>query len=149
MAIHEKNFWARVDKAAPNECWLWRKWCDPKTGYGRFRNKCTHRLAFEFTYGDIPAGWEIDHTCFVRSCCNPRHLRMVTGKQNKENRKGAHGVSGIRGVRQVGNRWRACVVHNRKYIHIGYFSTPEEADEAATLKRLELFTHSDMDRRAV
>lgn len=41
---------------------------------------------------------------------------------------------------------RACVVHNRKYIHLGYFATAEEAGEAARLKRLELFIYNNVDR---
>lgn len=144
--ISEERFWARVAKRGPDECWLWTKWCDPKLGYGRYRNKCTHRLAYEFTFGPIPEGMEIDHTCFVTGCCNPAHLRLATGKQNKENRKGGHGKSGIRGVRFKSGRYEERVVHNHQYLYLGRFDTAEEAGEVARLKRLEVFTHNDVDR---
>lgn len=150
--IRKERFDRKVDTSAgPDGCWLWTGG-QCRSGkdkiYGRFHNQLTHRLAYEFEYGPIPNGLQVDHRCHNTLCVNPRHLRPVTGKQNKENRQGAHGRSGVRGVHQVGNRWRACVVHNRKYIHVGYFSTSEEAGEAARLKRNELFTHNDMDRRA-
>lgn len=42
-------------------------------------------------------------------------------------------------------KWIGSVRHNGKQHHVGYFTTLEEAEEAVRLKRLELFTHSDMD----
>lgn len=144
----QERFWAKVDKAGTDDCWLWT---GGKAGpYGVFRlaagdkTHCVHRLSYTWANGEIPDGKQVDHICHVPLCVNPAHLRVVTGKQNKENRKGAHGRSGIRGARQLASgRWRAYVVHNRKYIHVGCFATGEEAGEAARLKRLELFTHSD------
>jgi hypothetical protein len=151
-----ERFWRLVDKAGPDDCWLWTggKGGTKKHVYGIFRleaggkTHAAHRYAYELTFGEIPDGGEIDHrhTCSTL-CVNPAHLRLATSKQNKENRKSAHGKSGIRGVYELSNgRWRACVVHNRKYVHVGCFGTAEEAGEAARLKRLELFTHNDADR---
>lgn len=152
----EERFWRLVALAGPDDCWLWTggKGGTAKHTYGIFRLEAggkthtAHRFAYELTYGDIPDGMEVDHrhTC-SKLCVNPAHLRLATKKQNKENRAGAHGKVGIRGVRQESrNRWSARVVHNRKQYYLGLFSSPEEAGEAARLKRLELFTHNDADR---
>ena len=151
----EERFWAKVALAGPDDCWLWTggKGGTAKHTYGIFRLKAggktytAHRFAYELTYGDIPDGMEVDHrhTC-SKLCVNPVHLRLVTKKQNKENLKGGHGRSGIRGVRFDRGKWVATVGHNRKQHYLGRFSTPEEAGEAARLKRLELFTHNDADR---
>ncbi len=151
-----ERLWSRVDKSAgPDGCWLWTGSCK-NTGYGQInvgnRPVYTHRLAYELSTGEpIPAGMHIDHICHVRHCCNPQHLRLATNKQNHENYQGArrNSKSGIRGVHPGRRRgWAAQVTHNRKAIHIGTFATAEEAGEAVRLKRLELFTHNDVDRSA-
>lgn len=38
-----------------------------------------HRFIFRAHNGleEIPEGFEIDHTCNVRACCNPAHLRLL------------------------------------------------------------------------
>jgi hypothetical protein len=68
-----------------------------------------------------------------------------------EHQSGAHSNNKSTGVRGVslrkGGRYTVTVGHNRKRINGGTFSTLEEASEAARLLRLELFTHSDLDRR--
>lgn len=149
-----ERFWGLVDRRGESECWLWQggKGGSKSHPYGVFRIAAgttthgAHRFAYTLSCGDIPPGMEVDHTCHQTLCVNPAHLRLATRKQNKENRQGAHGRSGVRGVVQLpSGRWKARVVHNRKYIHVGCFSSAEEAAEAARLKRLELFTHSDAD----
>ena len=34
------------------------------------------------TYGEIPEGYEIDHICRNRACCNIKHLQMLEGSQH-------------------------------------------------------------------
>ena len=41
-----------------------------------------HRLSWEQERGAVPTGLVLDHTCRVRSCINPDHLRVVTNKEN-------------------------------------------------------------------
>jgi hypothetical protein len=95
---------------------------------------------------------QIDHMCHFKGCVNPEHLRAVTPKQNTEHRfgpnpnntSGAHGVSWRKDIQ----KWHATVKHENKTRHVGYFTDLEEAREAARLKRNELFTHNDKDRKA-
>lgn len=159
-----ERFWPKVHKdgAIPldcpelGQCWEWtaRK---IKGGYGRFtlvtnRQVLAHRFAWELENGPIAPGMTIDHRCHNTGCVNPRHLRMVTNKQNCENKQGKqrNNTSGFLGVTldKGSNRWRAQVRHNRKLYNAGSHSTREAAAEAATALRLQLFTHNEIDRRA-
>lgn len=74
------RFWARVDRRAPNECWPWRGALHV-SGYGSWQSGRTnypaHRLAYEYAIGPIPARTHLFHTCDLRSCVNPDHLRPV------------------------------------------------------------------------
>lgn len=90
----------------------------------------------------------VDHRCHNRGCVRPDHLRLATNKQNQENLSGPHqdSSSGVRGVSWEKGRWRACVVHDGHKINVGRFVTLDEAEAAVRAKRLELFTHNDLDR---
>jgi len=75
---------------------------------------------------------------------------MVTGKQNQENRCGSASTSksGVRGVSWNAKRrtWAGFVRHNSATIYLGYFRTVAEAEAVVIAKRLELFTHNNLDR---
>ena len=108
-----------------------------------------HRIAYEEWVGPIPDGMEIDHVCRNRACCNPKHLRLATRKQNGEN-VGLHAnnASGYRGVywnKQM-RKWRAVVCHNGKQRHLGYFNSAAEAGEVARQARQRLFSHNEEDK---
>lgn len=100
--------------------------------------------------GRPAAGMVVDHSCHNKLCVNPTHLKQVTYKQNAENISGLRSTntSGFQGVSwcKSTGRWRAKVVHHGKQIHVGYFSTPVEAGEAARAKRNELFINNSLDR---
>lgn len=147
----EQRFWEKVSKS--DACWLWTAGKDA-AGYGSFhidgRMVSAHRVSYELEFGPIPNNLWIDHRCHTPACVNPGHLRLATPKQNAENRKGpdSDNACGLRGVSKIGkySRWRARVKHNQKNLVLGLYRTPEEAAEVARLKRLELFTHNDVDR---
>jgi hypothetical protein len=150
----EERFWAKVDKTG--DCWLWTAYL-ANTGYGQFgigdKVYSSHRVSYEMAHGKIPEGMVIDHRCHVRACVNPDHLRVVSQKQNAEHRSGPqvnNRSSGVLGVtwHKDTNKWAARVSNRGTHHHLGLFSDLAEAEAAVIAKRLELFTHNDVDRRA-
>jgi hypothetical protein len=149
------DFWSHVDKT--DECWNWKNVYGP-TGYGRVpiaggKSVAAHRLSWEMANGQkIPQGMLIDHICHNHACVRPEHLRLATPKQNLENLSGlfSSNKSGYRGVcwNKKYGWWQATVVHNYQRHFLGYFHTAEEAGLAAQAKRLELYTHNDLDKPA-
>lgn len=83
--LMNRRFWSKVAKGKKHECWLWKGAKKP-SGYGNIRrNKkytTAHRLAWEITFGQIPADMQIQHSCDNRSCCNPSHLMLGTVMSN-------------------------------------------------------------------
>lgn len=87
-----------------NGCWLFTGNIS-KQGYGQFhigsrtdntnRNIGAHRISYQLLVGEIPVGYEVDHTCHSqdltckagveclhRRCFNPAHLEAVTQHEN-------------------------------------------------------------------
>jgi hypothetical protein len=53
-----------------------------RSGGAKRQKRRTHQLAYEATFGPVPAGLELDHLCRNRGCCNPFHLEGVTHREN-------------------------------------------------------------------
>jgi hypothetical protein len=81
-------------------CWVWQGMLN-EAGYGRGMNAAlggkfaVHRAAFALFVGSIPDGYEIDHLCSVRACCNPAHLEAVTPDENKRRAYERRGLSQV------------------------------------------------------
>jgi hypothetical protein len=95
MVISQKDitrFWAKVDIRGEDECWLWKFGKFP-SGYGQFwiRNTSVYASRIAYCIENSLDPFEIEewvlHSCDVRPCCNPKHLRGGTPKENSCDRE--------------------------------------------------------------
>ena len=80
-----EQFWSRVARSGPGECWRWTGYCNP-AGYGQTAWKgkvwLAHRVALTLTDGDYDNKLPVCHTCDNPPCCNPAHLWRGTVSDN-------------------------------------------------------------------
>lgn len=78
-----ERFWSKVDTSG--DCWLWQGALMTRQ-YGSFyidgQYRRAHRVAYALTYGPIPDGLVICHTCDVPRCVRPEHLWAGTQREN-------------------------------------------------------------------
>lgn len=97
--IQAKRFWDKVDKAGPDECWLW-KGAALDQGRGQLsidkRKYTAPQVSLLLAGRDRPSGLSALHTCDVPACVNPNHLWWGTiGDNNRDTaRKGRHHYHG-------------------------------------------------------
>lgn len=85
------RFWEKTSRGP--SCWEWTGHRN-NTGYGtlmvrtdRWRPKGAHRIAWELTYGPIPAGLWVLHQCDNPPCVRPDHLYVGTPRDNMADRR--------------------------------------------------------------
>ena len=110
----EVRFWSKVNRSAPNECWIWAG-AHNAGGYGNFLADdgtitSAHRVAWILTHGPIPKsngyhGTCVCHSCDRRDCVNPAHLFLSDQRGNVRDMR-----SKGRGVFRTGERLKASVV---------------------------------------
>lgn len=104
------RFWTKIDRSAGDQsCWPWiaaRK--SPGTGsFGLTStvNVHPHRLVYELTVGEIPAGYCVHQTCGNPACCNSRHLQVAPGARSPGAVKKGEGADRS-AYRSDPGRWR-------------------------------------------
>jgi hypothetical protein len=98
-SVTSVNFWDRVERKGPDDCWPWKRRVTA-SGYGRLDafgkiGVYAHRVAYLLVNpGSItlraPAsayerGW-IRHTCDNPPCCNPAHMLIGTHNDNMQDK---------------------------------------------------------------
>lgn len=78
----DERFWAKVDRSG--DCWIWTAATNGRYGVigGRRSRFYAHRLSVLLDGREIPEGMQIDHLCRNTLCVNPKHLDVVTPKEN-------------------------------------------------------------------
>lgn len=81
----EDRLMARVIMIPESTCWHWTG-CIDRDGYAKMSTKnrptMVYRISYELFVGPIPEGMVIDHICRQRDCVNPKHLEVVTSREN-------------------------------------------------------------------
>lgn len=85
-----ERFWAKVDRRG--DCWEWTasrfRNRQGQPTYGTFndgtKNRHAHRYLWEVTYGPIPDGLMVLHSCDNPPCVRLTHLSLGTHRRNMD-----------------------------------------------------------------
>lgn len=90
-----ERIWDKIVRIPESGCWVWVGSISGR-GYGEVWWKGSkafiHVLMHKLFVGDVPTGFEVDHLCKVRCCCNPNHLEAVTHAENVKRSSAWHHV---------------------------------------------------------
>lgn len=101
-----RSFMAKV-RIEDGGCWTWTAGRYPTNGYGYFRNRKAHRVAYSLFVGPLDPELTVDHLCHTadldcpgglcphRLCVRPDHLEQVTREENY--RRGRLGAGMLKG----------------------------------------------------
>jgi hypothetical protein len=123
--------------------WKWQA-SEHRKGWRAIRSvkiPCRRSFLMHRQIMDCPDDMVVDHINGDMLDNRRSNLRVCTSQQNRFNslnRKG-NKHSGFKGVHPNRDKWRAIIMKDRKYIHIGNFLKPEDAARAYDAKAVELF----------
>lgn len=84
------NLWRKVERGAPNECWLWAA-STGASGYPRIWinniDYCATRIAYLDFYGLQPGSQMVCHSCDTPMCMNPNHFFLGSHDDNMADRQ--------------------------------------------------------------
>ena len=89
-------------------------------------NYRAHRLAWLISEGEDPGSLQVDHINGLRDDNRRENLRVVTHSENQHNQRQAKGYH----FHSWARKWRASIRLNGKGVHLGYYTTEEEARTA-------------------
>jgi hypothetical protein len=79
------DFWSKVKRGKPNECWPWTGFARP-SGHGLTSIKGlmmnASRKAWILTHGPISKSLCVNHRCDNALCCNPAHMYLGDRSDN-------------------------------------------------------------------
>jgi hypothetical protein len=110
--------------------------------HGRKYTLSVHRIIFAIVTGEWPP-YDVDHRDGVRNNNRWNNLRACTRSENKQNLGGplCSGSSSILGVsrcsRNLPRPWRASIKTKGHQVHLGFFTTKEEAGQAYLMAKIE------------
>ena len=130
-----KGLFAIVDLVDYDHLMQWRWQASAQHHKGWRAKRCSKKLGKQFSVlmhrqiMDCPKGMVIDHINGNALDNRRANLRICTSQQNSFNiRKRKPGkYSEFKGVHPNRAKWRACIMKEGKYIHIGNFETEQDA----------------------
>lgn len=157
MSAEETGRWIieQVEVDPDSGCWIWPHTLDHK-GYGKvwFQGKMSlvHRLMFSVFVGPLVEGLQVDHiNCISTACCNPEHLRQISGAGNSQNRQKiqASNTSGHTGVTWDKRRgkWYAQINIGGTNIYLGRFTNLDDAIAARKAGEAKYHPYRDPEYR--
>jgi HNH endonuclease len=149
----DQLFWAIVEPVlGDNRCWPWPRFrYKAPWDYGAFtfqgQKNLTHRVAWLLTYGSIPHGMFVCHTCENATCCRPSHLFLGTALENRRGLMAKSRTTPLPRARKHG-RWAvhypACVTcgttekeHKAKGLCVQCYSRARPPKTTRIMQRLQ------------
>jgi len=106
------------------------------------RHIIAHRVVYFLAYGKDPLNYTVDHIDRNSLNNHPLNLRLATTVENVRNQGGnKRNTSGYKGVywnKNIG-RWQASISIDKRLVHLGMFSTAEEAAAARNEAELRVY----------
>ena len=108
MKTQQDRFWEKVEKR-DDGCWIWLGSKGNKD-HGLFWHSeerkliQSHRLAWMWANGPIPAGLFVHHICRNGLCVNADHLQLMTRTEHEREHRKTHCIRGHRLVEKWGEQ---------------------------------------------